>query len=269
MLECVVNVSEGRRPEVVAALAAAAGTDLLDVHTDTDHHRTVLTLVGEEAPRAVATLAVERIDLRRHVGAHPRLGAVDVVPFVPLNGATMDDAVAARDRFARWLGTVLGVPAFVYGAGGPTLPEVRREAFGRRVPDAGPSHAHPRAGATAVGARQVLVAYNVWLSSPDLGLARSLARRLRGTAVRALGLAVGAGVQVSCNLVDPLTVGPAAVYDAVAAYAPVARAELVGLVPEAVLAATDPERWPELDLDADRTIEARLARRATTGGSEG
>jgi glutamate formiminotransferase len=269
VLECVVNVSEGRRTEVVAALAAAAGADLLDVHTDGDHHRTVLTVVGEIAPRAVATVAVERIDLRGHIGAHPRMGAVDVVPFVPLAGATMDDAVAARDRFARWLGGTLGVPAFTYGPGRPGLPEIRRQAFARLAPDAGPAYASPRAGATAVGARPVLVAYNLWLAAPDLALARSLARRLRGPAVRALGLAVGAAAQVSCNLVDPLSVGPAAVYDAVAACAPVARAELVGLVPEAVLAAVDPGRWPELDLDAGRTIEARLARRTTAGGGSG
>lgn len=269
MLECVVNVSEGRRPEVVAALAASAGDDLLDIHTDSDHHRTVLTMVGEEAPRAVATAAVDLIDLRGHTGAHPRLGAVDVVPFVPLEGATMDDAVAARDHFARWLGTSLGVPAFTYGPGRPSLPEIRREAFGRLAPDAGPAHASPRSGATAVGARPVLVAYNLWLATPDLALAASLARRLRGPAVRALGLAVGTAVQVSCNLIDPLGVGPAAVYDAVAARTSVERAELVGLVPEAVLAAVDPGRWRELDLDAERTIESRLARRHAAGGASG
>jgi glutamate formiminotransferase len=262
------GTAPSRRP-AGAGLAAAAGADLLDVHTDGDHHRTVLTVVGEMAPRAVATVAVERIDLRDHRGAHPRLGAVDVVPFVPLAGATMDDAVAARDRFARWLGATLGVPAFTYGPGRPSLPEVRRQAFARLAPDAGPAYASPRAGATAVGARPVLVAYNLWLAAPDLAMARSLARRLRGPAVRALGLAVGAAVQVSCNLVDPLSVGPAAVYDAVAACAPVERAELVGLVPEAVLTAADPRRWPELDLDAGRTIEAQLARRTTAGGGSG
>src|SRR5690606_29249395 len=96
------NVSEGRDGDVLAALAEAAGAELLDVHRDPYHHRAVLTLVGEDAPRRVAEVAVERIDLRRHAGVHPRIGAVDVVPFVPLAGSTMDDAVAARDRFAEW-----------------------------------------------------------------------------------------------------------------------------------------------------------------------
>src|SRR4030095_15241653 len=96
-LECVLNVSEGARPAVVAAIAAAAGRDLLDVHRDRHHNRSVLTLLGEDAPRAVAREAVERLDLRRHRGVHPRIGVVDVVPFVPLAGATLADAVAARD----------------------------------------------------------------------------------------------------------------------------------------------------------------------------
>ncbi len=264
-LECVVNVSEGRRRDVVAALATAAGSDLLDVHTDADHHRSVLTLVGEAAPRAVAALAVERIDLRDHQGVHPRLGAVDVVPFAPLGQATLEEAVAARDRFVTWVADELGVPAFAYGAGRAPLPEVRRQAFRDLAPDAGPPRPHPTAGAIAVGARPVLVAYNLWLAEPaDLALARSLARSLRGPAVRALGLPVGDAVQVSLNLIDPCAVGPATVYDAVAAEAPIARAELVGLAPRSVLDSIDPQRWPELDLDPERTIEARLSRRRSS-----
>lgn len=262
MLLCAINVSEGRSAPVVDALAAAAGDDLLDVHTDPHHNRTVLTVVGDEAARAVATVAVGRIDLRQHEGAHPRLGALDVVPFVPWAVAELDEAEAARDRFAQWLGANLGVPAFIYGGDGrPTLPEIRRHAFARVDPDAGPNRPHPSAGATAVGARHPLVAYNLWLVQPDPVLARSLARTLRGPAVRALGLVVGRHVQVSCNLLDPAAVGPAAVYDSVAALTPVARTELVGLVPQAVLRATDRRRWAELDLSEDRTVEARLARR--------
>ena len=260
MLECVVNVSEGRTPATLEALEAAAGADLLDRHTDFHHHRTVLTLVGEDAPRAVTRVAVERIDLRLHDGVHPRLGAVDVVPFVPLDGATLEDAVAARNRFGAWLAAELAVPSFRYGPE-RTLPEVRRQAFASLVPDDGPPDPHLTAGATAVGARPVLVAYNLWLVEPDLALAEAIAADLRGPAVRSLGLVVGDAVQVSCNLVDPARVGPADVYDEVAARAPVVRAELVGLVPEAVLAAVDQDRWGELDLAADRTIEARLARR--------
>jgi glutamate formiminotransferase len=260
VLACVVNVSEGRSTAVLDALRTAAGADLLDVHVDPFHHRAVLTLVGEDAPRAVAAEAVLRIDLRRHAGAHPRLGAVDVVPFVPLAGASMADAIAARDRYSAWAAAALRVPAFRYGADGPTLPEVRRTARGRRPDDGGPLP-HPTAGAVAVGARGVLVAYNVVLAEVDLGRARAVASAVRGPTVRALGMRVGDEVQVSMNLVRPAEAGPAAAYDAVAARAPVRRAELVGLVPEAVLRAVDPSRWAELDLAEDRTIEARLAHR--------
>jgi glutamate formiminotransferase / 5-formyltetrahydrofolate cyclo-ligase len=261
VLACVVNVSEGRSPAVLDALAAVAGADLLDTHVDPHHHRAVLTLVGEDAPRAVTAEAVRRIDLRRHAGAHPRLGAVDVVPFVPLAGSTTADAVAARDRFASWLAAEVGVPAFRYGPDGAALPEVRRSAR-RRRPDTGGPLPHPTAGATAVGARGVLVAYNLVLAEPDLSRARTVAAAVRGPAVRALGLRVGGEVQVSMNLVVPAEVGPAEAFDAVAAHAAVARAELVGLVPESVLHAVDRDRWEQLDLAADRTIEARLA--ATT-----
>jgi glutamate formiminotransferase len=260
VLACVVNVSEGRSTAVLDALRTAAGADLLDVHVDPFHHRAVLTLVGEDAPRAVAAEAVRRIDLRRHTGAHPRLGAVDVVPFVPLADASLADATAARDRFSAWVAAELRVPAFRYGEDGSTLPELRRSARRRRPDDGGPLP-HPTAGAVAVGARDVLVAYNVVLAEADLAHARAVASALRSPGVRALGIRVGDEVQVSMNLVHPADAGPAAAYDAVAARAPVRRAELVGLVPDAVLRAVDPARWSELDLAEDRTIEARLAHR--------
>lgn len=258
MLTCVVNISEGRRPEVLAALAAAAGDDLLDLHADRDHHRSVLTLVGEGAVRAVSRVAVERLDLRTHAGAHPRMGVIDVVPFVPLTDPSLGDAEEARDHFARWLGHELGVPAFRYGPGRASLPEIRKRAFVDLAPDAGPPVPHRTAGATAVGARFPLLAYNLWLARPDLARARSVAASLRSPAVRSLGLAVGDAVQVSCNLVDPAAVGPAEVYDAVAAQVAIVRAEVVGLVPAAVLAAVPAGRWTELDLAPERTLEARL-----------
>ncbi|MDQ1396618.1 MAG: glutamate formiminotransferase / 5-formyltetrahydrofolate cyclo-ligase, partial [Acidimicrobiaceae bacterium] len=118
MLECVINVSEGQRLDVVTALADAAGRALLDVHTDPHHNRSVLTLAGpdvEEAARAVATAAVRYLDITAHSGVHPRIGVVDVVPFVPLRGSTMADALEARDRFAEWMTTTLGVPCLRYG----------------------------------------------------------------------------------------------------------------------------------------------------------
>jgi glutamate formiminotransferase / 5-formyltetrahydrofolate cyclo-ligase len=260
VLECVVNTSEGRDGAVLDALAGAAGADLLDLHSDPHHHRSVLTLAGVEAPRRVARVAVDRIDLHRHEGVHPRIGAVDVVPFVPLDGSSLADAVRARDAFGAWAAAELGVPCFHYGPE-RSLPEVRRRAFVDLRPDAGPDEPHPTAGACAVGARTVLVAYNLWLEAPDLDLARRVAAAVRGPSVRALGLAAGDAVQVSLNLVAPEVTGPGAAWDLVAALAPVARAELVGLVPRAVLDREPAARWGQLDLDPARTIEARLSAR--------
>jgi glutamate formiminotransferase len=232
---------------------------LLDVHSDVHHNRSVLTLVGEEAPRAVARAAVAALDLRRHQGVHPRFGVVDVVPFVPLAGSTLVDAVAARDRFLDWMASDLGVPGFAYGPE-RTLPVVRRLAFAGLPPDRGPSRPHPTAGATAVGARPVLVAWNVWLADPDLARAQRIAREIRGPRLRALGLPVGRRVQVSMNLVEPNELGPADAWDLVAERGAIAGAELVGLVPRSVLDRTDPTRWAELDLAEGKTIESRLAR---------
>jgi glutamate formiminotransferase len=260
LLECVVNVSEGHAVAPLEAVVAAAGAELLDVHRDEHHNRAVLTVVGEEAPRAVARAAVEQLDLRVHEGVHPRLGVVDVVPFVPLAGATMADALVARDAFAAWAAAELDVPCFLYGPE-RTLPELRRTAWRSRHPDTGPAAPHPTAGAMCVGAREMLVAYNVWLAEPDVDLARRVAGEVRGPDLRALGLAVGARAQVSMNLIAPATLGPAEAYAKVAALAPVAGAELVGLVPAAVLERIPRTRWDELDLDGDRTIEARLATR--------
>jgi glutamate formiminotransferase / 5-formyltetrahydrofolate cyclo-ligase len=268
VLECVVNVSEGRDRSAIETIGSAAGAALLDVHTDPHHHRSVLTLAGpdcEGAARAVAAAAVLALDLRGHDGVHPRIGVVDVVPFVPLGTTDLREAVRARDRFGAWAGETLGVPCFHYGPE-RTLPDVRRRAFAGLTPDDGPAQPHPTAGAIAVGARPLLVAYNVWLADPDLDVARAVARAVRGPAVRALGLPVGERVQVSMNLVDPTEVGPAGAVDAVAGHAAVAGTELVGLVPEAVLDAVPRSRWAELDLGEDCTIEARLAARGWTIG---
>lgn len=259
LLECVVNVSEGRSDEIVRLLKEAAGDGLLDTHIDRHHNRSVLTLVGEEAPRAVARAAVAKLDLREHEGVHPRIGVVDVVPFVPLGSATPADAIAARDRFAEWIADELQVPAFLYGPE-RTLPDLRRGAFQELAPDVGPPAPHPTAGAVAVGARPLLVAWNVYLAQPDLALARQIAAAVRGPQLRALGLQVGDEVQVSMNLIDPDFVGPAEAWDLVAAETRPRRAELVGLVPRSLLERTPTQRWAQLDLSADRTIESRLPR---------
>ncbi len=265
VLECVVNVSEGRDSETLDAFAAACGADLLDVHADPFHHRSVFTLVGVRAPRLLAAAALARLDLADHRGVHPRIGVVDVVPFVPLADATMADAIAARDAFAAWAAHELGVPCFSYGPE-RSLPEVRRGAFASLRPDYGPPQPHPSAGACAVGAREVLVAYNVRVTAPDLGAVRRVATAVRSPQVRTLGLEVGPSFQVSCNLVAPEVVGPAAVTAAVAAAGGdhgvrVVGCELVGLVPASVLDAIDPADWSGLDLSVDQTIEGRLRRR--------
>jgi glutamate formiminotransferase len=276
-VECVVNVSEGRDQDFLARLTNACGPVLLDLHRDPDHHRSVFTLAGEpesvtDAVQSLARASVAGLDLGTHQGAHPRRGVVDVVPFIPfapgqLPSHDLDPVVGLRDAFARWMSATLGVPTFLYGplAGGEhrTLPQVRKHAFAELAPDFGPRHPHPTAGATAVGARSVLVAYNVWVSSVDV--ARTVAPEVRGPAVRALGLAVGRGAQVSCNLVDPAEIGPAEVYDAVRdlveeAGGTVEGTELVGLLPAAVLRAIPASRWTQLGLSAGKTVEARLGR---------
>ena len=229
----------------------------------------------EEAGRSLARAAIGMLDVAVHEGAHPRFGVLDVVPFVPIGSADLLPVMRARDAFAAWAGRTLDLPCFLYGPlaenGARSLPEVRRGAFSRFGPDTGPAAPHPTAGATAVGARPLLVAYNLWIAGADVAVARAVAAAIRGPAVRALGFELTHGVQVSCNLVDPFDVGPADVYDRVAALlrqgnppAPVIeRAELVGLVPAAVLERIPLGRWTELDLAEDRTIEGRLAQGST------
>ena len=283
--ECVINISEGRDQSVIDSVAAAGGDQLLDVHSDALHHRSVLTLAGdladvEAAARRVAIAAVSVIDLTVHVGVHPRLGAVDVVPFVPLvdnNGASTPWAavLAARDAYAAWSGDTLGVPCILYGPE-RSLPDLRRGAFTTLASDTGPPAPHVTAGATAVGARHVLIAYNVWIEDHPSGggpgddhvasVARQLARQLRQPGLRTLGLAIGGAAQVSCNVVDPGLVILTDIYDAVDAGARserciVSRGELVGLLPQSALSAVPETRWDALGLTAEDSIEFRLGTR--------
>ena len=267
MLECVINVSEGRLASLIAELAQAAGPCLLDLHADAGHHRSVFTLAGptdrlRDGVDSLAAACVARLDIANHRGAHPRIGVLDVVPWVPFAGwplvaGPLPDAIEARNRFARWAGQALELPCFLYGPE-RSLPELRQRAWISLQPDEGPARPHPTAGAAAVGARAPLVAYNLWLATSDTAVARTIAAQLRSPEVRALGLQLDEGVQVSCNLIDPWRIGPEVVFDAVASRAAVARAELVGLVPGSVLDAVPGHRWRELDLDRSRTIEARL-----------
>lgn len=270
MLECVVNVSEGCDTERLVALDRACRPHLLDRHSDCDHHRSVFTLAGEAAVRDLTRECFERLDIREHHGVHPRLGVVDVVPFVPLTGATMSEARRARDDYAHWASSTYDVPVFVYGPADSNerqLPDIRRSAFRELAPDFGPPSPHPTAGAICVGVRDVLVAYNVWLDDDaSMDVARSIAREVRGDGIRALALRVGPRLQISTNLIEPRRVGPMEAFDRIATSADThgARAshgELVGLLPADVLERIPATRRERLDVDDSRTIEGRLAQR--------
>jgi glutamate formiminotransferase len=266
-LECVPNVSEGRRPEVVARLAAAVsgvpGVRLLDLSSDPDHNRSVLTLAGdaEGLHRALLGLyeaALAEIDLTRHQGVHPRVGAVDVAPFVPLGDTPMEVAVAAAERLAREVAARFDLPVYLYerAARRPErrlLADLRRggfEGFPVKMadpawaPDFGPPRVHPTAGVAVVGARFFLIAFNAVLDTPDVGIARAVARRVRESggglpAVRAMGvyLASRDRAQVSMNLVDfrrtpILTALDRVRREAAALGARVTETEVIGLLPE-------------------------------------
>jgi len=270
LFECALNFSEGRRPEVIEALVGAArgaGAQVLDVAPNPDHHRTVLSLVGtaevvEEAVRAVTAEALQRIDMNAHRGAHPRMGAVDVVPVVPLGEATMDDAVALARRIGARLAREFELPVFLYeeAASRPerrNLAEVRRgefEGLAERLaqpgwqPDFGPARPHPTGGAVAVGARTFLVAFNVNLGTADVQVARQVARAVRAksgglASVKAIGLELAGRhqVQVSMNIVDPFATPLYRAFELVRIEAarygvPIVGSEIVGLIPMAALA---------------------------------
>lgn len=296
LLECVPNISDGRRPHEIEAIAAAfasAGATPLGVDADADHNRTVITLAGtvqQVIDGAVAGVraARDRIDLNRHHGAHPRMGATDVVPFIPLAGSSMDDAVAAARTAAERIWNELRVPTYLYAKAAmrperADLAAVRRGQFEgirdtiavdpRRLPDFGEAAVHPTAGITAVGARFFLVAYNVNLASRDLELARRIAKSIREKdgglpAVKAMGFDLPEQrlVQVSMNLVDYRTTSPTDVFDVIAAKAKeagveVAGSEVVGLIPAEAAPAGFRERVQAHEFDADeQVIERRLAR---------
>lgn len=270
MFECVVNISEGRDLALLDELANCAQLSLRDRHSDAFHHRSVFTLINQPEPlledlRGLVHGAFDRLDLRTHHGVHPRFGVVDVVPFVALDRDRRQVARAMRDDTARWIAATFAVPTFLYGPFGVatrTLPEVRRDAFATIGPDFGPSVPSLRLGATAVGARPVLVAWNLWLRGVSVKESREIASAVRQPAVRAMGFDLGEFTQVSCNLIDPTNVAPSDVYDEVQRLLPeggeIARAELVGLVPASVLNREDVDRWDELGISPDQTIESRL-----------
>jgi len=272
LFECVLNLSEGQRLALLDELSEAAGPSLRDRHADAEHNRSVFTLINEpdvlfHDVHALVTLAMHLLDLESHAGVHPRFGVVDVVPFVALDPSRSDEARALRDETATWIATTFTVPVFLYGpledGTARTLPEIRRGAFRTLVPDMGPEEPNILLGATAVGTRGVLVAWNICLRDVTLAEAKAIAIEVRGPGVRSLAFEVGDIVQVSCNLIDPFNIGPSVVYDDVKRRLQrgvIERCELVGLVPEAVVRAQDPARWEQLGLSLEATIEARLAR---------
>jgi glutamate formiminotransferase / 5-formyltetrahydrofolate cyclo-ligase len=284
-LEAVPNFSEGRDPATIEALRAAlsAHARVLDVHTDRDHNRSVFTLAGQEGALVESLLAGivcarERIDLRRHEGAHPRVGAADVVPIVAVRAADLDRARAAALDLARRLGDEAGLPVFVYGEGrGPAffrrggLAELQRRFDGGELaPDFGPTRLDPSAGAVLVGARRPLIAFNVNLCTDDLEVAREIAAIVREAGggfpgVRALGFALPSRgiVQVSMNVEDPERVALHEVVarvhaEAAARGVEAGESELVGLLPAATAAAASREALGLSDLDESRLLELRL-----------
>lgn len=293
ILEAVPNFSEGRDSRITDALAAAArgaGARVLGLELDPDHHRSVLTLAGgpaelARAAFAAAARAVELIDLNRHQGTHPRMGALDVLPFVPLEGAGMDDAVRLAREVGRRLGEELALPVFLYEAAAArphrrNLADIRRPQFeGLRTligndpawdPDFGPRRLHPTAGAVAVGARRPLVAYNVDLESRDLALARRIARRIRERdgglpALKALGLYLERRgcAQVSMNVCDYTRTGlldafRAVEREAAAEGVAIRSSEIIGLLPRAAFP-PDGERVLKLaGFRPDQILETQL-----------
>jgi glutamate formiminotransferase len=295
IIECIPNISEGRRREVIDACAAAisgAGVHLLDVKSDASHNRTVYTFAGDAAGVRAAVLAlfgaaVPAIDLRTHSGEHPRLGAVDVTPFVPIEGATMADCVALAKSVGEQIGRQFGVPVYLYeeAATSPArrnLEDIRRGEFEGLAakmaqpdwaPDFGPSAPHASAGASVVGARMPLIAYNINLATNRLDVAKKIAVAVRQSSgglrfVKAMGveLADKGVVQVSMNLTNVEKTPIFRVFELVKREAArygvtVLESEIVGLVPAAALTAS--AAWflqMESGFSADQILENKLRR---------
>ncbi len=293
LVECVPNFSEGRRPAVIEAIVAPfrgrPGVRLLDHRADPDHNRLVVSLVGAPEPVADALLescraAIAGIDLRMHRGAHPRIGAVDVVPFVPLRGITMPECVQLAREFGLRLNRETGVPVYFYEEAA-TRPERRRledvrrgqfealcEEIGRpdRAPDVGAPAVHPSAGATAVGARRFLVAFNVNLATRDMSVAKAVAKAVRASSggmahvkAVAVDLADRGMVQVSMNLTDHETTPIHLALERVRAEArsrgvEVAETEIYGMVPVAAMLDAAAHYLQAAGFDQSQVLELRL-----------
>jgi glutamate formiminotransferase len=269
LLECVPNISEGRDRDKIASMADEVkkhrGVKLLDISSDSDHHRSVFTFIGEpdsikDAAFSLVMKAIDLIDMREHKGGHPRLGAVDVIPFVPVQGVKMGEAVQIAHEFGKGLGK-RGIPVFFYeeAATQPErkdLPSIRKgeyEGLEEKLrdpkwkPDEGPDHFNPRSGATVVGARLPLVAYNVNLKTKDLALVKEIAKKVRFKDggfphVRAMGIDLKEKgmVQVSMNLTNYRVTNIPKIYEFIKEEAQkkgveIEESEIVGLIPLGVL----------------------------------
>ncbi len=292
LIECVPNVSDGRRADVIAALEAAIavpGVHRLDQTSDASHNRSVFTFAGEPGPVREAVLAlfaaaIGAIDLRTHEGVHPRIGAVDVVPFVPLRDATMEQCVALAAEVGKTVAGRFGLPVFLYEEAASSdhrrsLADVRRgglNGLAHRMrqpewkPDFGPDRPHSSAGATAIGARPILIAYNVNLATTRLSVAKRIASAIRASSgglpfVKAMGVPLEARgvVQVSMNLTNYQETSMVTVFDAIAKEASVdgvrvLESEIVGLVPSNALPANPARRLKLREEDIGKVLEARL-----------
>jgi glutamate formiminotransferase/formiminotetrahydrofolate cyclodeaminase len=297
IVECVPNFSEARRPEVVAqirsAIAAIAGVTFLDQHSDADHNRTVLTFVGE--PEAVEQaafdaikIAAQLIDLNHHTGEHPRIGATDVVPFVPISGVTLEECVAMAKRVGERVGKELNIPVYLYEAAAArpdreNLENIRRgqyeglkaeiESNPDRAPDYGPAKLGP-AGATVIGARSFLIAFNVYLNTNDVEVAKKIAKAVRHSSgglryVKAAGFLVEGQAQVSMNLTNYRKTPLARVVETIRREAArygcaITKSELVGLTPQDAL--IDAAQWYlQLDMFESHQILENKLREALSG----
>lgn len=285
MIECVPNFSLSGDPakltSIVEAAASVDGVVVLGSESDSDHNRSVVTFAGEtesvtEAAIRATGKAAELIDLREHVGVHPRVGAADVVPFVPLEGSTMEDCVNAAHRAGVEIWNRFRVPVYFYESAAliperTRLEKTRRAGFDGRPPDIGDIVAHPTAGAVMVGARQYLIAFNVLLNTREVTVAKAIARKIRESSggfryVKAMGLYLASKdcAQVSMNLTNFAETPLDSVYDAIAEEAArwgatVSAGELIGLIPRKAF-----EEFPEFfraapNFDESRIIENRIA----------
>jgi len=284
MIECVPNFSEGRNPHTIAALARIIGhlngIAVLGFESDADHHRSVITFAGEpdavlEAAVRATGKAAELIDLRHHVGVHPRVGAADVVPFVPLEGSTLEDCVAIAHRAGEEIWRRFRVPVYFYEAAAK-LPErkrlerVRRPGFDGQPADVGDVAEHPTAGAVMVGARNFLIAYNINLTTPEAAIAKQIAAKMRESSggfpfVKAMGLYLPSlgRAQVSMNLTNFAAIPLDELYAAVEAEAAslgtaIAESELIGFIPRAAFEQSPAFFRRIRGFDESRIIEVRI-----------